>query len=224
MDTAHDYRILAAEDAIERLSRRIRQWGMPWPFNRNKAVEYLEDIRKSLLKIKYSYLPANLILESEELKNIVEKTRQLKDTLLPETIPKLDGGKAFALAEIRYALLILLGLPNRILLGDENHPEYAVDIVGVEVTRVEPLENTENLKVTRGSAGKAVFTIVTNLEDIKVGQVRAAAILPPVEFKGVISEAMYSSDPIDKNYIGKRVPRKLLSPEVKGKIISLFGK
>ncbi|MCE4629523.1 MAG: tRNA-binding protein, partial [Desulfurococcales archaeon] len=121
-------------------------------------------------------------------------------------------------------LLILLGLPNRILLGDENHPEYAVDIVGVEVTRVEPLENTENLKVTRGSAGKAVFTIVTNLEDIKVGQVRAAAILPPAEFKGVISEAMYSSDPIDKNYIGKRVPRKLLSPEVKGKIISLFGK
>jgi len=224
VDTAHDYRILAAEDAIERLSRRIRQWGMPWPFNRNKAVEYMEDIRKNLLKIKYSYLPANLILESEELKNIVEKTRQLKDTLLPETIPKLDGGKAFALAEIRYALLILLGLPNRILLGDENHPEYAVDIVGVEVTRVEPLENTENLKVTRGSAGKAVFTIVTNLEDIKVGQVRAAAILPPVEFKGVISEAMYSSDPIDKNYIGKRVPRKLLSPEVKGKIISLFGK
>ena len=224
MDTAHDYRILVAEDAVERLSRRIRQWGMPWPFNRNKVVEYLEDIRKNLLKIKYSYLPANLILESEELKNMIEKTRQLKETLLPETIPKLDGGKAFALAEMRYALLILLGLPNRILLGDENHPEYAVDIVGVEVTRVEPLENTENLKVTRGSAGKAVFTIVTNLEDIKVGQVRAAAILPPAEFKGVISEAMYSSDPIDKNYIGKRVPRKLLSPEVKGKIISLFGK
>lgn len=224
MDTAHDYRILAAEDAVERLSRRIRQWGMPWPFNKGKALEALENIRKNLLKIKYSYLPAELLLESEELKAVVEEARRLKDLLIPETIPKLDPGKTLALAEMKYSLLILLGLPQRLRLGEDNHPEYAVDIVGVEVTRVEPLEGSEKLKVTRASAGRAVFTIVTNLQDIRVGQVRAAAILPPAEFMGVVSEAMYSSDPIPSEYVGKRVPRRLLSSEVRGKIISLFGK
>lgn len=224
MDTAGNYRILAAEDAVTRLSRRIRQWGMPWPFNRSRALEHLEEVKRSLLKIKYSYLPVDLILESEELKMIVEGARRLKEELLPQTVPRLEAGKALALAEIKYALLILLGLPNRIKLGEQNHPEYAVDIVGVEVTRVARLEGSERLKVTRASAGRAVFTIVTNIQDLRVGEVRAAALLPPAEFMGVVSEAMYSSNPLGREYIGRRVPRRLLSPGVKGKIISLFGK
>ncbi|MCE4600266.1 MAG: tRNA-binding protein [Desulfurococcales archaeon] len=221
MDTARDYRILVAEDAVNRLERRLRQWGLPWPFNRGKALESLERARKTLLKLKYSYLPVDMVLESQELKTIVESAREIADTVMPKTSYKLEGSKALAFAEIRYALLILIGLPSRISLGEANHPEYAVDVVGVEVTRVEPLPRSDKLKLTRASAGTAVFTIVTNLDDIRVSDVRAAAILPPVEFSGVVSEAMYSSDPIDKRYIGKRVPRSLLSSELKARIISL---
>jgi len=224
MDTANDYRILMAEEAVRRLERRLKQWGMPWPFNRAKAMEELEKARKSLLRVKYSYLPARDLLESEDLARVVESARSLARMILPEHPPKLEGARALALAEMKWALSILLGLPQRIMLGEENHPEYAVDVVGVEVVRVEPLQGSENLYFTRASAGKAAFTIITNLRDIRVGEVRAAAILPPAEFSGVVSEAMYSSPPIDEKYKGKRVPRKLLSSELRSVIIRLLEK
>jgi len=222
MDTASDYRILMAEEAIRRLERRLRQWGMPWPFNRAKAMAELERARKSLLRVKYSYLPASDLLESEDLAGVVDAARSLASLVLPQQPVKLDGAKALAYAEIRWALSILLGLPGRIRLGEENHPEYAVDVVGVEVVRVEPLEGTDKLKFTRASAGNIAFTIVTNIPDIKVGEVRAAALLPPAEFSGVVSEAMYSSPPIEERYVGKRVPRKLLSSELRSVIIRLL--
>ncbi len=221
MDTARDYRILVAEDAIARLERRVRNWGLPWPINRRKVMDEIAEIRRNLLKLKYSYLPVDLILESGELKTLVEKARSLAQELLPKSTaekPKSPSGR-LALAEIRYSLSILGGLPVRIRLGEENKPEYAVDVLGVEVTRVEDL--TENLKVTRASAGSIAFTIVTNIKDIRVGEVRAAAILPPVEFHGVVSEAMYSSDPIKERYVGKRVPSRLLHGELASMVIRI---
>ena len=224
MDTANDYRILMAEEAVRILERRLRQWGLPWPFNRAKALQELDRARKNLLRLKYSYLPAKDLLETEELREVVEAARTIAGLVIPDQIPKLDGGRALAFAEIRWAISILAGLPVRIRLGDQNHPEYAVDVLGVEVVRVEPLEGTQNLFFTRASAGRVAFTIVTNLRDIRVGEVRAAALLPPAEFAGVVSEAMYSSPPLDKDYLGKRVPRKMLSTELRSIIIRLVSK
>ncbi len=221
MDTARDYRILVAEDAISRLERRIKNWGLPWPINRRRVLDEVAEIRKSLLKLKYSYLPIDMILGSEELKVIVDNARSIAGEVLPKSTaekPKTVSGR-LALAEIRYALSILVGLPLRLKLGEENKPEYAVDVLGVEVTRVEDL--TENLKVTRASAGTVAFTIVTNIKNMRVGEVRAAAILPPVEFHGVISEAMYSSDPIEERYVGKRVPSRLLHGELASMVIRI---
>ncbi len=85
MDTARDYRILVAEDAIARLERRVRNWGLPWPINRRKVMDEIAEIRRNLLKLKYSYLPVDLILESGELKTLVEKARSLAQELLPKS-------------------------------------------------------------------------------------------------------------------------------------------
>lgn len=221
MDTARDYRILVAEDTVTRLEKRVKNWGLPWPINRRKVLDEVSEIRRNLLKLKYSYLPVDMILESSELKSIVEKARSLAGEVLPKSTaekPRTSSGR-LALAEIRYSLSILVGLPLRLRLGEENKPEYAVDVLGVEVTRVEDL--TENLKVTRASAGSVAFTIVTNIKDIRVGEVRAATTLPPVEFHGVISEAMYSSDPIDERYVGKRVPSRLLHGELASMVVRI---
>ena len=223
MDTARDYRILVAEYALGLLERRLRQWGMPWPLNKAKALELVSDARKSLLRIKYSYLPAEMLLESEGLKRRVSNARELASMVMPEMLPRLEGARRLAFAEIRWALSVLLGLPQRIMLGEENHPEYAVDVLGVEITRVERLEGTENLMLTRAAAGRAAFTIVTNIRDVRVGEVRAAALLPPVEFSGVVSEAMYASGPLERRFLGKRVPRRLLRPEVRAQVIRLVG-
>jgi predicted RNA-binding protein with EMAP domain len=222
LDTANDYRILVAEDAVERLERRVKSWNLPWPIRKKEVLTDIDALRKRILKIKYSFLPAEVLLTSEELKSLVEEAKRLAGILLQQRTssePLKTPSQRMALAEIRYSLGILIGLPQRIRLGDDNKPEYAVDVVGAEVSRVEKL--TENLKVTRASAGPFALTVVTNLKDIRVGEVRAVAILPPVEFHGVISEAMYSSDPIDRKYIGKRVPSRLLSSELRGKVMSI---
>jgi len=225
VDTANDYRILVAEHALALLDRRLRQWGMPWPLNKQQALREVEEARKALLRAKYSFLPYRDLAESPEIARVAEAGRKLAEMVLPRApAPRLEGGKRLAFAEMRWAISILAGLPQRILLGEENHPEYAVDVVGVEVTRVERLQGTENLYFTRASAGKAAFTIVTNLDSVKPGQVRAAAILPPAEFAGVVSEAMYASDPLPERLVGKRVPRRLLSPEVRAQVIRLVSR
>ncbi len=199
--------------AVEVLERRVRQWGLPWPVRRQEALGVISEARKRLLRARYSFLPADMLAVSEDVEWVAGAARRLAGLLIPAQRPRLEGGQAMAFAEIRWALSVLAGLPSRIRLGDDNRPEWAVDVVGVEVVRVEDLPGTR-LKVTRASAGRAAFTIVTNIQEIKPGQVRAAAILPPAEFSGVISEAMYASDPIDRRYLGKRVPSRLLSGEV----------
>jgi len=224
VDTARDYRILVAEHALGLLERRVKGWGMPWPLNKGRALELLESSRKALLRVKYSFLPADMLVASEDLASLVSNARELAGLVLPPQgfqVPR-DARVRLALAEMRWALSILLGLPQRFKLGEENHPEYAIDVVGVEVTRVEPL--TEKLKTTRASAGSFALTIVTNIPTIKVGEVRAAALLPPVEFHGVVSEAMYASEPLnDKSLVGKRVPRRMLSGEVAAQVRRLVG-
>ena len=222
MDTANDYRFILAEDAINRMEKRVKAWNLSWPIKKREALESVEVLKKKLLKLKYSFLPANLILESEELKDIVSGFMRLKEELLDKEktygVPK-NVSQRMSLAEIKYSLSILIGLSQRLKLGEENKPEYAIDIVGVEVSRIEDL--TEKLKVTRASAGSFALTIVTNLKEIRVGEIRAAAILPPVEFHGVISEAMYSSNPLNRKYLGRRVPLKFLNTELRAKVIDL---
>ncbi len=224
MVVADDYRFLVAEYAIKKLEHRIRMWGLPWPLNRGRALEVLKEASRRLKRVRYSFLPASELVSNDDLKYVSSSARELAGIILNPNPPRLDSKQKFALAEIRWGLAVLAGLPQRFLLGDANHPEYAVDVVGVEITRVEPLEGTDRLKVTRASTGNIVFTIVTNIQDIRVGEIRAAALLPPVEFHGVISEAMYSSDPIDRKYVGKRVPRKLLHGDVAAQVIRLVNK
>ena len=225
MDTANDYRILMAEYALGVLERRVKQWGMPWPLSKGRALDLLGEMGRLVKRVRYSFLPPDQLLESEDLRGLVERARELARLVLPgQPVPRMEERHRLGLAEMRWALSILVGLPSRIRLGPSNYPEYAVDVAGAEVTRVEPLPGADRLRVTRASIGSAVFTVVTNITSIREGEVRAIAILPPAVFRGVISEAMYSSDPIERKYVGKRVPRRLLSGEVAAKVIALLGR
>jgi len=225
MDTAKDYRILVALDAVQRLSRRVRQWGLPWPLNKSRAAALVDEVKRLLLRIRYSYLPAEMLADTPEVRKLLEVTSELRELLLPkQPIPKLEAPRTLAIAEMRYSLAVLAGLRNRILLGDENRPEYAVDVIGAEVVRVQHLEGSRNLFVARVAAGRLGLTVVTNLSSVRVGEVRAVAILPPREFLGVVSEAMFSSDPIDKRFVGKRVPPQLLSDELRSQVIAIASR
>ena len=224
MDTANDYRFKMAEYAVGLLERRVKQWGMPWPLNKGRAIELVGEARRLVKRLRYSFLPPEMLVESDEMRRLLEVAGELRGLIVPAQLPKLDTSRYLAFAEMRWALSILLGLPARLRLGPINRPEYAVDIVGVEVTRVEPLPGFERLRLTRASAGRFAFTIVTNIADISRGEVRAAALLPPAVFGDVVSEAMYASDPLPREYLGRRVPRRLLHGEVAAQVVRLTEK
>ncbi len=218
MDTANDYRVLMALHAVEVLRRRVAQWGLPWPVRRQEVLGIVGEVKSRLLKVRYSFLPSDMLADSDDVDFVVESARRLASMLLPGQKPRLRGGQELAFAEVRWALSVLAGLRGRILLGESNKPEWAVDVVGVRVVRVEPAPEGEGLKVTRATAGQAAFTIVTNLDEVSVGDVRAAALLPPAVVGGVVSEAMYSSSRLEERYVGRRVPSRLLSSELAGVI------
>lgn len=207
MVTADDYRFLVAEDAINRLENRVKLWGLPYPLNKAAALEQVKKLKSTLMKIKYSYLPYTMLIELEDLKNLEQFARELASILLPPKTLKLDTiATKLAVAEIRYALSILLGLRHRIALGDENNPEFAIDIVGVEVGYVEKHPKAEKLWVTKAGTEQFSLTIVTNIPSIKKGELRGIAILPPIVFFDIVSEAMYCTNPLDKSFKGKRIP------------------
>ncbi len=223
MDTARDYRILVAEDALNRLEAAVKAWGLPYPVNKHRVLGILRDMRGRLLRLKYSFLPSRMLAESSLLRELEEEAAALRSELLPGIPAKLTAAQRLRVAEIRYSLWIIIGLKRRLLLGEENLPEYAVDVVGVKVTRIEPHPSLERLSVTRASTGTAVLTIVTNIRGIRVGEVRGAALLPPALLGGVVSEAMYATDPLEEETVGRRVSPGLLGGEVRAKVMEIAG-
>jgi predicted RNA-binding protein with EMAP domain len=221
LDTKNDYRLLVSLDACHRLERRVKSWSLPWPIEKGKALNTVSHICKALLKLRYSFLPYRMIIESSELAEVVDKSKSLYSLLFPpeHKSTSIQSKSKLPLAEIKYALSILIGLPYRMKLGEDNLPEHAVDIIGAEIVDVNDL--TDGLKVTRASTGSFALTVVTNIKDVRRGETRAIAILPPVEFHGVISEAMYASNVIPARFVGRRVDLDLIDSHVRGLVIDL---
>ncbi len=176
MDVSRDPRLLMAGKALDMLTDSITSWRMPWRIDRNRLAGELKKSRKALYTMRYSYTPPTTLAKTEEATIIEETARSIAGEIL-ETPPgaTLTPAQKLAHATNRWALNILGGLKYRLLLGDEPHPEYSVDIVGVEVTRVEEL--APGLKATRATTGRITLTIVTNIQEIKPGEERAEAIL-----------------------------------------------
>ena len=206
-DTRSDYRILVAEHALGLLENIIRSRGIPGVVEWRKIESLLEEVKKQFMSIKYSFLPPRMLAEYDATRNLQQLVKELSQKLLPwERIRavSLDKKARMNIARAKYAIRILYGLPYRFILGDDNDPLYAIDIECVKVLSVSKHREAERLYVTRAK-GVLTYTIVTNISSIKRGEVRAAAILPSIELRGEISEAMYCSGPLpDEKCLGKR--------------------
>ncbi len=221
MDTANDFRILVAEDAVSRLEGIVRNRRLSLPVNWGKAVEIIRELRSRVLRIKYMYLPAHQLAHVPEIAEIRKLSVELARLVLDKDLIRRFRPDPLVVAEARYAIRVLYGLSARILLGDENNPLYAIDIEGVEVVSIHKHPRADKLYITKAE-GLLPYTIITNISDLKRGEVRAAAMLPPAVLMGEISEAMYCSGPIDPSYKGKRPPESLLyRDEVAAKIYGL---
>ncbi len=224
MDTANDLRILVAEDAIRRLENIIRNRRLNLPINWNRAYKLIHEAKSLILRIKYMFLPYRELASTSEITRLKELSIELAKLLLDKENLRRYKPDRFIVAETRYALRIFYGLKNRILLGDDNNPLYAIDIEGVEIVNVVKHPRSDKLWLTKAE-GILPYDIVTNIQNIKKGEIRAAAILPPIELLGVLSEAMYCSDPLPSEYKGKRPPERYIDvKEVASKIYNIVGR
>jgi len=214
-DTKSDYRFIVAEHAASLLEEIVRTKRLPVPTNWQRALELAREAHSLVKRMRYSFIPPTMLAGSEEARRLQEVVRELTGLLLPrEWLDRLrsDPRARRPLAETRYALRTLYGLPARLALGDENDPYYAFDIECVTVTSVQKHPRADKLRVTTAK-GRLAYTIVTNIQDVRRGELRAAAVLPPREFMGVVSEAMYCSRRLSEEegcVPGKRPPRSLV--------------
>ncbi|NPA85591.1 MAG: hypothetical protein GXO07_06290 [Crenarchaeota archaeon] len=104
--------------------------------------------------------------------------------------------KDLARAQANWGLAYVQSLYHLLKLGEEVSPGEAVYVFSGRVTEVSKHPSADKLKVTRVSLGRVAVTVVTNLQDVKEGEVRAVAMLPPADLRGVISWGMFSSGPL----------------------------
>ncbi len=222
MDTRNDLRILVAEDALNRIQKMVMGQRLHHPYNKHRARQLLSRLNSLLMQIKYSMMPAEILLQQPMLREFKNTALELARTIMP---PKTMIGEVdkYTLAELRYCLRILIGLPARILLGDENRPEYAVDVEAAKILSVHKHPNADKLLVARVQARYATHTVVTNIQDVREGELRAIAFLPPVIIRGELSEAMFCSDPLPPGTrVGERpAPQTLHLDELRAKVYEI---
>ena len=209
MDTSRDYRILVAEKSIGVLEDIVRLHKLGLPLNWGIVGNLVREAKTLLLKLKYSFLPWPDIVRSPELSRLKEVSKELARQMLQKDLLQRFKPDPLVVAKTKYVLRILYGLQHRLALGEENKPWYAVDIEGVEITSIHKHPNADKLYITKAE-GLFLYTIITNIQDIKKGEVRAAAILPPTNIRGELSEAMYCSKPLPRGYKAKRPPENLI--------------
>ncbi|ADI32676.1 tRNA-binding protein [Staphylothermus hellenicus] len=226
MDTANDYRFIIAEDAVNRLRKIIVNWQLPYHIDKNKALKIVDEIKSRVMRMKYSFLPITLLLSMREFEEITNYSTELSKILLQnKPIGSKKSKYQLLISEIRYSLWILMGLKHRFRFGEQNLPEYAIDVIGAEIFLVQKHSSADKLWVLKCGTEKFSFTVVTNIPNIRKGEVRGVAILPPVEFMGIVSEAMIATDPLPKTFKGKIIPfNRINISDVRAKILNIVSR
>ncbi len=185
MDTANDPRILMAEKCVKDIEKYIGN------IRDVKKSGLLKDLEAKIMEMKYSYGELqDLRVYLDEIKSLCVKiVNMLGGDNWAKNLKKIKFSE-LALSHIKFCLNILYNLDSRLKLPSQ--PEYAVDIRIGEIESVMKHPEAKKLRICNVNVGK-VITVVTNLEDVKEGEKLAVALLPPVEFFGIVSEGMFLS-------------------------------
>lgn len=181
MDTLNDLRV----QWIERLFNRVEKYCKSGTIrDKNKICDQIESKIKEL---KYSYADEDGVLQYTNW--ILERLRELR------TIPtNSEEAKQW----LNYTISELEDFPRKIRIN-VSEPFQIFRYRFVEIVSVSKHPALTNLRITkvRDSSGTE-YTVVTNITDVKEGQRGAIVFLPPREFGGVWSEAMFVALNVEK--------------------------
>ncbi len=150
--------------------------------------------------MRYSYVEPKELIETPQMRALKEKANGIIGALGGEewyhtflNLADKDEKEKVeeAVAKVRFFLNTILGLDKRLALGKINDPVIAVDIKVGEVMSVGKHPNADRLLVTNVNLGDRALTVVTNDLTVKEGNRVAVALLPPANFRGIVSEGMF---------------------------------
>ncbi len=150
--------------------------------------------------VRYTYVDPKELIDTPQMKALKEKARGIIEALGGEDwnhtflslADKNEREKVEeAIAKVHFFLNTILGLEGRLALGKINDPVIAVDIKVGEVMSVAKHPNADRLLVTNVNIGDRAITVVTNDLTMKEGNRVAVALLPPANFRGIVSEGMF---------------------------------
>lgn len=227
MDTGNDGRILMAIKSANTLKDIFKGKRFKIQFKYAENEKKLDEILRILMTIRYSYMEAKQLAENPDVLKISEYAKEMKNTLeeamkKSSVKPQTEKDK-LVFAEAFYAMETLIELPRKLRDAPSDDAGYAIDLFTVQITEVKKHPEASKLKVCRCTDGKKPWTIITNIETVKKGDIMLAAKLPPVLLMGLLSEAMFvSSEPLPANTeVGKIIkPEGKLLDVIRGHVLN----
>ena len=173
MDTVNDLRI----QWLERLFGRIQKYCKSGAIkDKNKICDQIESKIKEL---KYSYAEEEGVLEYT--KWILEGLKELEGC--PISSEEARRWLSYVIAELE-------DFPRKIRITPAE-PFQIFRYRFVEIVSVSKHPSIKNLRITKVRDERGEYVVITNIEDVRDGQKAAIVFLPPREFGGVWSEAMF---------------------------------
>ena len=199
-DTSNDYRLLVAEKSVELILRTVEGANLKGKWNKKQALQAARKMTSEIQTLYYSYLELSAIVTTpqidlleEQATEIVEALggnswhRQFLELANREEKPKLEE----SLAKIKFFLNTILGLKDRISLGEIEDPVMGIDIKKGEILSVSKHPEADQLLVCNVNLHQRAITVVTNDLEVREKNQVAVALLPPEVFMGITSEGMF---------------------------------
>jgi predicted RNA-binding protein with EMAP domain len=199
-DTSNDYRLLVAEKSVELFLRTVEGANLKGKWNKKQALQAARKMTSEIQTLYYSYLEPSAIVKTPQIDLLEEQATEIVEALggnswhrqflalaNREEKPKLEE----SLAKIKFFLNTILGLKDRISLGEIEDPVMGVDIKKGEILSVSKHPEADQLLVCNVNLHQRAITVVTNDLEVREKNQVAVALLPPEVFMGITSEGMF---------------------------------
>jgi len=205
-----DSRIVLATGIVKYFTDLVQNKKIPLSLNRQKILTRLSEINSKLMVLKWSYKPLEQVLLSKELRAIEIYAKEIFDEL-PENWQEMLNSRGLegrrSVANLLFLRNFFYTMRERMKEGFSDDFADTIDILCGEILSIEKID-AKNWKCLV-TDGKARYNVVTNIANLRKGDIVPIAKLPPEIIYGVLSEGMFmgSSDGIKKftsEDVGKR--------------------
>ncbi|WP_297071496.1 tRNA-binding protein [Thermococcus sp.] len=189
-----------AEKSVELFLKTVEHAKFKGKWNKKGAQGLAKEMIPEIQAMRYTYVDPKELVEAPQMETLKEKAKGIIEALggdewhhtFLNLADKSEREKVEeAIAKVRFFLNTILNLDRRLTLGKINDPVIAVDIKVGEVMSVGKHPNADRLLVTNINIGDRAVTVVTNDLTVKEGSHVAVALLPPANFRGIVSEGMF---------------------------------